>query len=349
MNTSWKLWVVALGGAALMAACGGGSDGGDSLFGGGAGSGGEGTGTGAGTTPGGGISDVSSGIANQRFMSISVEKYALDWGIDGDTTSIRISVADKAGNPVPDGTTVQFSVEGGQVETSCKLTGVKDGTSTISACEVTFSTQNFRPLDAYVSVVAWLQGEEAFRDLNANGKHDSGEPFYEGGKIFRDDNDNGVYDPGIDELNIGATLGGEPGVATSTCVQGDVPINPQAAPLSVADTCDAAWGSTLVRADVRLPLSNGGSIDAVDLGGGQVLVFSSFNGIDVSAPSGTTLAIKQAAASCTTAVISPSKVPNNAVVPTIHQLSGGIGCAGSAVTLEITFGDYKRVVSATIP
>jgi len=183
---------------------------------------------------------------------MSVEKYALNWSLDGDKTTVTVRVADSAGNPVPDGTRVQFSTSGGQIVTSCELKGVADGAATISACSVDFATQNYRPTNGYVAIVAWLQGQEAFKDLNGNGIYDTGEPFADAGRLFRDDNLDLVFTDQADELNVGATLASTPGIGTSACnVDPAVPLNE--APQSVPATCDGVWGATLVRAAVYLP------------------------------------------------------------------------------------------------
>ncbi len=57
------------------------------------------------------------------------------------------------------------------------------------------------PRDGYVTVIAWVKGEEGFVDVNHNGKYDPGEPFVDLGEPFVDVNDNGVYDgPGSPAL-----------------------------------------------------------------------------------------------------------------------------------------------------
>ena len=221
--------------------------------------GGTGTGTGGSTTPttpGGGISTVANGIPSQRFMSISASVYNLDWSFDGKTADIQIFAADTAGNPVPNGTVVQFSTEGGQIVTSCQTTGIQSGASVISGCKVTFNTQDFRPLDGLVRIIAWMEGEEAYKDLNANGKYDAGEPFVDSGQIFRDDDDSQAYNADKDELSIGATLTGAPGIGTAVCAPPSQPVNINETPLSVDNTCDGVWGKTLIRRTIRLPVSD---------------------------------------------------------------------------------------------
>ncbi len=52
------------------------------------------------------------------------------------------------------------------------------------------------PRDGYVTVIAWVKGEEGFVDVNQNGKYDEGEPFVDLGEPYVDANDNGKWDPG---------------------------------------------------------------------------------------------------------------------------------------------------------
>jgi hypothetical protein len=52
------------------------------------------------------------------------------------------------------------------------------------------------PRDGYVTVIAWVRGEEGFVDVNQNGTYDAGEPFVDEGEPYVDANDNGQWDPG---------------------------------------------------------------------------------------------------------------------------------------------------------
>jgi hypothetical protein len=57
------------------------------------------------------------------------------------------------------------------------------------------------PRDGLVTVIAMVEGEEGFVDLNQNGQWDPGEPFIDLGEPYLDVNDNGVYDgPGSPAL-----------------------------------------------------------------------------------------------------------------------------------------------------
>lgn len=137
-----------------------------------------------------GISIASSRVT-QDGLSISQGKNVLDWSMDGDSTNITIRMVDRNGNSVPDGTVVNLTAEGGKVSpASC--------TTTDGVCDVTFSTQNPRPGDGRVSILAVVEGEKAYIDSNANNAWDEGvDTFVHNiGDTFRDDNENNVFDVG---------------------------------------------------------------------------------------------------------------------------------------------------------
>ena len=137
-----------------------------------------------------GISIASSRVT-QDGLSISQEKNVLDWSMDGDSTNITIRMVDRNGNSVPDGTVVNLTAEGGKVSpASC--------TTTDGVCDVTFSTQNPRPGDGRVSILAVAEGEKAYIDNNANNAWDEGvDTFVHNiGDTFRDDNENGTFEAG---------------------------------------------------------------------------------------------------------------------------------------------------------
>jgi hypothetical protein len=58
------------------------------------------------------------------------ETFNLDWGLDGVTTEFRYTLLIQPEIQCRDGSIIQFSTEGGQIQTSCRTTGVKSGTST---------------------------------------------------------------------------------------------------------------------------------------------------------------------------------------------------------------------------
>ena len=118
-----------------------------------------------------GISDsltISTGLPIQKAMSMSVDKLNIE-GLeyDGTPASITIRMADQYGNPVSDNTTVNFVSEGGAVGTSAQ-----GACQTINGnCTVPIISQNFRPLNGRVTVLAYAQGIEDFIDSNGDGQY----------------------------------------------------------------------------------------------------------------------------------------------------------------------------------
>ncbi|WP_288381212.1 hypothetical protein [uncultured Massilia sp.] len=118
-----------------------------------------------------GLSDtltISTGLPIQKFMSMSAEKYNIEGlSYDNETTEITVLLADQYGNPVSDNTAVNFVTEGGAVGTSAQGACVtKDG-----GCTVSLRSQEFRPRNGRVTVLAYLQGIETFTDTNGDGQY----------------------------------------------------------------------------------------------------------------------------------------------------------------------------------
>ncbi len=105
---------------------------------------------------------ITTGIPDQDSFSLSrtlsnIE--GLDY--DGTTTVFTARLADHFNNPAPDGTPVNFTSEGGSIVATC---------STIAgACDAIFTSQNLRPSNGRITVLAYAVGEESFVDLNGNG------------------------------------------------------------------------------------------------------------------------------------------------------------------------------------
>ncbi|ALF59320.1 Ig-like domain-containing protein [Psychrobacter urativorans] len=133
---------------------------------------------------------IASSRVTQDGLSLSMGKNVLDWAFDGDKTDVMARLVDVNGNKVPDGTVVSFTAEGGKVfPSSCNTVN--------GECKVEFSTQNPRPGDGRVSVLAVAEGEKAYIDKNENNAWDKGDTFVHNiGDTFRDDNENGTFEKG---------------------------------------------------------------------------------------------------------------------------------------------------------
>jgi protocatechuate 3,4-dioxygenase beta subunit len=128
------------------------------------------------------ILKVSTGVPVQRSASLSATKFNPRGGDrDGEEVEVTMRMADDFGNPVVDDTTVTFWTEGGSIGPNCTT---EDG-----ACTVVWKSQEERPIDGRVTVLAFTSGNESFVDANTNGQYDAGEAFTDMGEAYRDDNE----------------------------------------------------------------------------------------------------------------------------------------------------------------
>lgn len=175
---------------------------------------------------------VSTGIPDQDSFSLSANILNPEgWDLDGTEVDVTARLADAFNNPVPDGTAVSFTTEGGSIEPFCVTTN--------GVCSVKWYSQYPRPTGKEIiseghapeqvntmgqlyggraTIIATAIGEESFPDLNGNGRFDasemsafagndvSGRP-YDLKEAFADYNEDGFYNPG--ETNGAEEIGGE--------------------------------------------------------------------------------------------------------------------------------------------
>ncbi|MCE3606760.1 Ig-like domain-containing protein [Massilia sp. P8910] len=118
-----------------------------------------------------GLSDsliISTGLPIQKSMSLSADSYNIDgWNYDNAIAKVTVMLADQYGNPISDDTAVNLVTEGGAVAFSdiggCRTKG--------GACTVDFKSQEFRPKNGRVTVLAYVQGVENFTDSNGDGQY----------------------------------------------------------------------------------------------------------------------------------------------------------------------------------
>jgi hypothetical protein len=215
-----------------------------------------------------GLSDtltISTGLPIQKAMSISAAPYNIEGrDYDGETAMITVRMADQYGNPVSDNTAVNFVAEGGAVGSSAQ----GGCTTTNGGCTVTFTSQEFRPTNGRVTVLAYAQGIEDFIDANGDGQYSctsfvdangkvpanyrplvdtclsGGEPFTDQGDAF--------LDTGSHAIPVGfggnSTLDGAYDVAL-----GDLPIPYNHTGYSAAG--DGKWGLNYIRRSVEIVFS----------------------------------------------------------------------------------------------
>lgn len=288
---------------------------------------------------------ISTGIPDQQNLSLSATTLNIE-GLnhDGVTTVVTARLADHFNNPVLDDTAVYFTAEGGSIGSTCTTVG--------GACSVTLSSQQLKPSNGRVTVLAYAIGEEgftdsmvanamadglaemrdangdltdmpeAFLDVNENGVRDSNEEF-------KDFNLNGVYD-GPDGLYNGVLCDPSiaPGAATNACnLQKSIHVRRSAtvvfsgsnafitglpSPITLAPCVDGVGPGPATTFTVRILDVNGNAMPA-----GTTILFSTNNG-KLLAPS------------------EPFVQPN-----TTTCRSGG-ACPPSAA--DPTFGDYQIVM-----
>lgn len=144
---------------------------------------------------------VSTGVAEQSSFTLSSSMFNTE-GVSfaGCTAPAGATITARLGdhfhNPVPDGTAVSFTAEGGTIDASC-LTGLVNTTLTDGtvitqkgipgSCSVRFCAGNPMPADKRVTILAYALGEESFIDANGNNLFDNGEAYTDLGEPFRND------------------------------------------------------------------------------------------------------------------------------------------------------------------
>ena len=218
-----------------------------------------------------GLSDdltISTGLPIQRSMSMSVDSQNIE-GLSYDNEIARVTVlmADQYGNLVSDGTTLNFVTEGGAIGSSSQ--GACSTTN--GACTVPFRSQNFRPVNGRVTVLAYAQGIEDFIDTNGDGRYSCTNPVDVNGIAVSQAN----YRPLIDVCPSGSgeqyrDLGdafldaGELTLASGVSnegtldklydpIKGDLPFPYRN--LTYSATGDARWGINYIRASTEIILS----------------------------------------------------------------------------------------------
>jgi hypothetical protein len=280
---------------------------------------------------------VSSGPPSQRFMSLSVSTFNIEgWNRDGTPTTLTVRLADRQGNPVENGTVVNFTAEGGQVASSCATTKVNG----ISACSVDFTSQNFRPANGRVSVLAYTAGTKDYTDVNGNNRYDAGtDVLIAIGDAYRDDDEDGVYDAADGEFLI-------PRGGTSACAGAGWPWP------SRANTCDSSLATTVRQQGVILFSSTTPDIRFLPPGLSTVgfdFTLGSFDHPLLPMPAGSVVAIELSDKTETNGLpcaldklvgttvpnIGPSPNPAESLV-SLHQVSLK-GCAATdLVTIKVT-------------
>lgn len=150
---------------------------------------------------------VNTGLPEQMSMTIAATIQNPEASFIGTESEITVWLADSFNNPVPDGTTVNFTTEGGAIEPSC---------TTISGnCSVIWEAVEPNPADHRSTILATAIGHETFFDTNGNNAFDDADGnaisnnlvdagwsrqspqasgFVDMSEAWRDDNADGIKD-----------------------------------------------------------------------------------------------------------------------------------------------------------
>ena len=108
---------------------------------------------------------VNTGLPDQNSFTLSADNLNPEAdNISGQTVSVVARLADTFNNPVPNGTSVSFTTEGGFIEPSC--------TTTSGTCSVVWTSAEPRTTDHRITILATAIGHETLFDANGNNSYD---------------------------------------------------------------------------------------------------------------------------------------------------------------------------------
>ena len=158
---------------------------------------------------------IGGGLPSAKHFSLATTKFNLPglriYGLEATETAF---IADRFGNfDLLTGTSVSFYTEAGAIGRSGTTDATGVTTSTIRtqapapvdvphlASEPSYTSggRTFNPRDGWLTVLATVQGEEAFNDANGDGNYEIGETFTDLGEPFIDKNDDGCRNSGTDK------------------------------------------------------------------------------------------------------------------------------------------------------
>ncbi|PCJ17531.1 MAG: hypothetical protein COB04_08760 [Gammaproteobacteria bacterium] len=131
--------------------------------------------------------NITTGIPDMDSMTLTIEMQNPEaFNRPGVDLDVNVFMGDLFNNPVPDGTAVAFTTEGGTIGGAC--------TTVSGVCGVVWSSSNPQPTDGRVTILASALGHESFEDLNGNGRFDDGDNFTDISEAFRDDDFDSSHD-----------------------------------------------------------------------------------------------------------------------------------------------------------
>jgi len=185
---------------------------------------------------------ITTGIPDDDSMDIVATVINPEgWDISGTQVVISARLADRFNNPVPDGTAITFTTEGGSIDSFCTTTG--------GTCDVTWTSQDPRPCGETLgaaqvqvdttagpnvcvltpagatnsidpqtgfaplgqpyggraTILATAVGEESFTDVNGNGVFDEGDLYNDLPEAWVDSNEDNIRDANEPYLDFNST------------------------------------------------------------------------------------------------------------------------------------------------
>lgn len=262
---------------------------------------------------------IASGRPAQARTSLSIEALSIEgFNVDGTETNVTMSLADRQGNPVPDGTVVNFVSSGGVMIPPTCTTGVVPGDT---RCTVKIRSQNPR-VPAHrgrVQILAYAAGEEDFIDANFNNVYDCSESWSDLGTAFRDDNENGIFDTGEFSVPRAPSI--------SAC---GVAIAPS------PTLGDGVWGAADVRMRSTIIFSTGSAVITGDATPARLFVTIA-DGNGNSMPTGSDVLVRAVSLGCGALLENFSVKIANTLAPSLFSIPLSSNCkAGDLVQIEVT-------------
>lgn len=198
---------------------------------------------------------VAVGLPSQQNFSLSQGTFNIEgFNVDGTSNTYMVIASDRLGNPVPEGTAINFVAEGGQVQ-AIRFTTLANGLASATA---NFQSSSPRPADGRVTVLAYALGEESFLDINGDNIYTAGEDYQDLGDLFLDRLFNGSFNVAEDQF-ISLSISGTDAcrVATSPLLRLGVeaPTRVLSNTGATLDTCVAGWGRAYVRKAIQTVFS----------------------------------------------------------------------------------------------
>lgn len=279
---------------------------------------------------------VTTGIPDQDSFSLAVlcpNVEALT--LDGVVVPITARLSDRFNNPVPDGTAITFTTEGGTIQSQCTTTTTA---TEAGVCTINWTSAEPRPSGVEPgrsTVLAKAIGEESFTDANGNGTFDNGESFVDVGERYRDDNESGSYDAGevIYDFNNNSMRDGADGIFNGLLC------------LDTAGRCDANAKTTGISASNLIIMSgntpagvspaNLSTLPSVSRGGNSsyAFIFADVNGNPL--PAETTIAASVTGNGLAVAAPASFTVPCT-IDPTTYSFAVTAAAAATATTGTLT-------------